>query len=515
MPAEAIISITPEIALDEGFTYAGGLGVLEGDKFYAASRLGLNYHVLSLLYRGGYVDYEFDADGNPRPVPQGQPKSFLDKLQRCCELEVTLKGERVGVSTWVYTKGSARVVFFEPVEPDWAKSIVDRVFIERDPKEKFLKYVFLARASAEYIKNVVGVEYVKYIDLQEAYTALLPLVLNLPGYFRLIIHTPGSWGHPSFPREYFEQEFGYKMIEDKVVLTTLGAIMSRELIMVSAKHFNVMRRVIPHLIDKARFVTNGVDIERWMHPSIRDHLLNGGLNNGVLAEAKKKIREEAVRLVGSRKHVSIDPETPIVVWARRITKYKRPYFALKLIEEADRDVFFLLGGKAHPEDKEGLEYMRKFKELEKSRPNVVYFPDYDVQKARTILAGGDILLFTPFSGYEASGTSFMKAALNATASIASRDGAAIELIKDGVNGWLFGNDIRDLIDFARDPRVPEIDSREYEELKVKLAKALDLFRSDREGFLNIGLNAVLTFTPRVDITRVLTEYYPDLAHSNA
>ncbi len=54
-----IISITPEIGLDELYTYAGGLGVLEGDKFYALSRLGLDYTAMTLLYRGGYVDYVF------------------------------------------------------------------------------------------------------------------------------------------------------------------------------------------------------------------------------------------------------------------------------------------------------------------------------------------------------------------------------------------------------------------------------------------------------------------------
>ena len=35
-----IVSITPDLALDVGYTYAGGLGVLEGDKFYAAEKLG-------------------------------------------------------------------------------------------------------------------------------------------------------------------------------------------------------------------------------------------------------------------------------------------------------------------------------------------------------------------------------------------------------------------------------------------------------------------------------------------
>jgi len=510
MSDDAIVSVTPEIALDEGYTYAGGLGVLEGDKFYAAARLGLNYHVLTLLYREGYVDYELGSDGTPLPKPQPQPADLLNRLRKCCELEVKLKGERVSVAAHVYTKGKASVVFFEPLSPEWAASLTSRLFIEGGVEEKFYKYVLLARASAEYIKSQIGVDSVRYIDLQEAYTALLPLVLRLPGRYRLIIHTPGPWGHPSFPKGLFEQEFGYKMIEDKIVLTTLGAIMSSELIMVSAKHFDVMKRVIPHLIEKARFVTNGIDLERWMHPGLRERFEKGELNPENFALAKSEARANLVRLINSRKPLAVSQEQMIVVWARRMTKYKRPYFVTRLVEEARDNVVFVLGGKAHPEDKEGLQFMREFKELERKYSNVVYFHDYDVQKAKTLIAGGDLLLFTPFSGWEASGTSFMKAAVNGTVPVASRDGAAVEMIVDGVNGWLFGQDIRDLVDFGRDPRVAEVDRVEYEELKTKFLKALELYSSDREGFQTIALNSLLTFAPVVDMKRVLREYYPDL-----
>ncbi len=70
----AIVSITPEIGLDQLYTYAGGLGVLEGDKFLYASRKGYDYIVLTLLYRFGYVDYEFNredmvAKHQTHPVP--------------------------------------------------------------------------------------------------------------------------------------------------------------------------------------------------------------------------------------------------------------------------------------------------------------------------------------------------------------------------------------------------------------------------------------------------------------
>jgi starch phosphorylase len=44
-----IVSITPEIGIDEIPIYAGGLGVLEGDKFIEASEKGLEYVVITLF----------------------------------------------------------------------------------------------------------------------------------------------------------------------------------------------------------------------------------------------------------------------------------------------------------------------------------------------------------------------------------------------------------------------------------------------------------------------------------
>ncbi|MEM4767526.1 MAG: glycosyl transferase family 1, partial [Ignisphaera sp.] len=101
------ISVTPDLALDIGYTYAGGLGVLEGDKFYAASRVGLRYAVMTLFYRSGYVDYDFDSDGVPRPRPQQQPEEFVKNLVSEDRFKIELKGVDVEVESLVYRSGSA------------------------------------------------------------------------------------------------------------------------------------------------------------------------------------------------------------------------------------------------------------------------------------------------------------------------------------------------------------------------------------------------------------------------
>lgn len=505
-----IISITPDIALDVGFTYAGGLGVLEGDKFYAAAKLGLEYIVISLFYRNGYVTYEFDEKDNPIPMPQPQPKEFLDMLKPEDEFKIKLKGEDVTVRAWAYTLNKAKAIFLESVAPEWAKKLVDRIYIESSIEEKFYKYTLLAKAAAEYIRRNIDIERIRYIDLQEAYTAILPLSLRIPGKYRLIIHTPGPWGHPTFPRYLLEKEYGFKFIGNQVVLTEIGLAIAKEGITVSAKHFDVMNKVIPHFMEKVRYVTNGINIDRWIDAKLKERIEKGRLELDDFIEIREKLQNELIKYLTSIKSSLKVSDNFIVGWCRRLVTYKRPNFIVRLIDDLkDLKITYVLGGKAHPYDHEGLKFMRIFRKLHKEKENVVYIHNYTVQVAKKILKGLDLLLFTPFSGWEASGTSFMKAGINGVPTLASRDGAAIEFIIDDVNGWLFGKDIRDLIDYNSDV-AHKINEEEYEEFKKKVLYIYDLKNGNSEKYYQVCLNALRTFLPRVGIERTLKEYYPDI-----
>jgi hypothetical protein len=75
----------------------------------------------------------------------------------------------------------------------------------------------------------------------------------------------------------------------------------------------------------------------------------------------------------------------------------------------------IYGGKAHPQDWEGKELIRRIfqaGESLKDQIRVVYLEEYDMTLARLFCAGVDLWLNTPQKPQEASGTSGMKAALN-------------------------------------------------------------------------------------------------------
>jgi len=505
-----IISITPGLALDEGYTYTGGLGVLEGDKFYGAAKLGLPYTTLTFFYREAFINYDFDQEGTPIPKSQSQPLEFLEKLVQEGVLTVELRGEKVKVEILKYRKGEAEAIFFNPIEPSWVSCLTDHIYMEKSLEEKFYKYTLLAKASAEYVRQYIGVERIDYIDLQEAYAAFLPLILRISGKFRLIIHTPGPWGHPAFPNKFFEQEFGYKFINKEIVLTDIGLAASREAFTVSAKHFEVMSKIIPHFTSKLRYVTNGVDIERWMDKTLKTSYETGNLDLNRFIENRKAIKKKFAEFI--RRYKDIDVEGMIIInWCRRTAPYKRPDFVIRAIEDIpNKNVLFLLGGAAHPYDKVGLEFVRTFHKLHIERENVVYIPEYKVSTAKELIKSSDLLLFTPISGWEACGTSYMKAAINGVPTLASRDGGAMELIRHGVNGWFFGKDLKELWI----PKTPENNIEDYEEFKNLLLEVINLYQNDTERYYKVASNALRTSIPRVGIERVLREYYPDIVKTH-
>ncbi len=513
MARDIIISVTPEIALDELYSYAGGLGVLEGDKFYAAARRGWKYYVLTLLYRHGYVSYTFDHEGNPVPSPQEQPFLLESVLRPEEVLTVKLKGEEVYVRPWAYARGRSKVVFFEAECPTWARSFNEQAYVESSYMDNIYKYSFLAKAAATYIRERIGLDQIAHIDLQEAYSVLLMMALPEFKEYRFITHTPGPWGHPVYPVGILAEEFGFSYPEPFVVLTRIGLSRAVKSFAVSAKHEEITRKTFNEYADNLSHITNGVDLERWQHPSIKTLVRSKGLETLTVDDvwnAHQEVKRNLLSLLRGYKEIPDGYlDRPIVVWARRSTRYKRPYFITRFIEEygASKDVLFVLGGKAHPRDAEGIGYMKAFHRLAKKYPNVVHIHDYDVPKAKLLQTGADIQVFTPFSGWEASGTSFMKALANGVPVVSSKDGAVVEIVKHGVNGWLFGEDLRELINIYTDPKAQEIDEKDYAEFAKYLNEAIDIYGTDK--FKEMSLNALKTSVPFVDINRTLDEFYPE------
>lgn len=487
---QVIISVSPEIALDVNKGYAGGLGVLEGDRFYAASRLGLTYITITLYYPDGYVSYSSEL--KPLAEPQDYLLNILEYRGRG---QVQVKRCGVEVEYLSYRLGTAEVIFVRVVGPEWARDVTRRLYTESTDEERLYKYTILAKAAVDYIDRFIGWDKVKHIDLQESYSAIVPLVKSFPNY-RLIIHTPAPWAHPRFPCSLIREEFN-ETVEcrerNDIVLTEVGLSRSKEAIVVSKAMLPIVRSTFPAYADKIRAITNAVEFSRWTNNE-----LEKARNIEEFRKTKERFRDSALRSL----HVESKGK-PVFAWARRITPYKRPWFMVKLVEEFEDEVTVILGGRAHPHDAWGYEYMKAFAKLAEEKSNVYYMPNIDVKLMKTIIMGSDVWCFTPLPAWEASGTSFMKAGVNGVPSIASRSGATTEIIEDGFNGWLFGEERSDLVPLGS-KQENELSEKEYAEFKGKVKKVLEVFNG--EEYWNIAYNAFITFKVFSSMDRLIREY---------
>ena len=210
-------------------------------------------------------------------------------------------------------------------------------------------------------------------------------------------------------------------------------------------------------------------------------------------ENKTILAEKATALTD----INVDPSSIFDIQVKRIHEYKRQlmnilhgvYCWLKLKEDSGFDMAprtFFFGGKAAP----GYHTAKNIISLichvatlvnrdkaTNDRLKIVFLPNYRVSLAEIIFPAADVSEQISTAGYEASGTSNMKFALNGALTVGTLDGANIE-IKEAVgddNIYFFGLTAEEVAtDTSYRPR-------RYYEKDPLLKETIDLVR---RGFFN-------------------------------
>lgn len=145
----------------------------------------------------------------------------------------------------------------------------------------------------------------------------------------------------------------------------------------------------------------------------------------------------------------LKPSFLTIGFARRFATYKRANLFLYDIQRIkqiikgnpDRQVQFVIAGKAHPKDMPGKELIRQIIHTvreEGLEEHIVFLPNYNIHIARKMVSGCDVWLNTPRRPREASGTSGMKAAMNGLPNLSILDGWWDEADYTST-GWAIGN----------------------------------------------------------------------------
>ncbi len=145
---------------------------------------------------------------------------------------------------------------------------------------------------------------------------------------------------------------------------------------------------------------------------------------------------------------SLDPNALTIGFARRFAAYKRATLIFRdaerieaMLSSAERPIQLIISGKAHPDDNDGKELIRRiiqFSQRAGVNHKILFIEDYNIDIARVMLQGVDVWLNTPRRPQEASGTSGMKAAVNGALNLSVLDGWWCEGY-DKKRGWSIGH----------------------------------------------------------------------------
>jgi len=520
-------------------SYSGGLGVLAGDLLRSFADMRVPAAGVTLLPRKGYFFQHVDRDGNQTESPMNWNPEDLLKLEDK-EVTVPIGDRELYVRAWRYDLKETG---------DWVIPVyfLDTDF-EKNPQDmREIGYYLYGgderyRLSQEIVLGIGGVRMLSALGhniciyhMNEGHTALLTLEL-LKRYDASIkdesrvnemkercvftTHTPVPAGHDVFPKALVKELLGRYLDDatidfictngsnDKLNMTLLALRFSHYVNGVAKKHGEVSRSMFPEYpIDS---ITNGVRHQFWvskhMGSLFDDHIIGWRTEPSLLRAAiilpEKEVlqahflaKKDLINLANRTMNAGMDYQTFTIGFARRFTKYKRPTLILQDIERlrtlGKGNLQIIFAGKAHPNDAEGKECIRKVFTAMRALGGdvkITFLENYDVNLASLMVSGCDLWLNTPKTPYEASGTSGMKAALNGVPSLSSLDGWWLEGNIEGVTGWSIGRQAEEGREVS--------DDEDARDLYDKLEKVImPIFYSEKDRWAKImkyciGINGV-------------------------
>jgi glycogen phosphorylase len=350
--------------------------------------------------------------------------------------------------------------------------------------------------------------------------------------------------------------------------TTLAMQVNRTTNAVSRLHREVTKRQFPQFSDKITAVTNGVHHLTWISDNKAElydsfpELADWRHDPGVFANADLLLRNNKFRTylegawaADSRMLISyintmltlhrnqiqetwIDPPNFLsylpederefdskvftIGFARRFSTYKRADLIFddidalaSIIVKQQRPVNFVFAGKAHPADKPGQSLIKNILGLQKDlyqRSNglikMVFIPGYDMHIAKMMVAGVHAWLNTPKRPLEASGTSGMKAAMNAVPNISTLDGWWAEGYHDGQTGWKFGFETPIDIETLSESRSAMLYAEDSESFYALFAEIIEIFYDPtrRAQYIDKCIMNLVLNCPKFNTHRMAAEY---------
>lgn len=507
--------------------YAGGLGVLAGDYVREAGDQGIFLTAVGLYYSQGFTHKELSPEGtvvdlHEEKIPEEAGLAAVtDSHGQPLTVSIPIGEETIAVRAWLWKHKSASVYLLDTRvdgNSEASKSITDTLYTT-DKETRFKQEMILGIGGLR-VLQALGFHPAHY-HLNEGHSALLIYELihhdmkehNLgfeeakqraKSHILFTNHTLVAAGNDVFSNDlvalmlsrYAEEigvpvktlvDLGLVQQSSSFSMTMLAMRLAGKINAVSKLHATKAKEIwsdhpmVP--------VTNGIHLPTW-----------DKTGDNEIWEQHRENKRHLLKIIEEKTGVQWEDTTILLGWARRMVKYKRPLALVERLKRfgemarnENRPIHVVFAGTSHPADTDGQELLEELHHrlITDLKGVAVYLPHYTIGLSSIMTAGCDLWINTPVVGFEACGTSGMKAALNGDLPLSTRDGWMDEIEMLGVGWYLQDTDLtNDMLDVLESRILPLY--YEQNETGVPL-RWVEMMKNARQLIINeFGMNRALS-----------------------
>ncbi len=528
--AKSAVYFSSEFAIDQIFKiYSGGLGFLAGSHMRSAADLRQNLCGIGILWTYGYYN---QARGEDRELAiQFRKKEYAFLEDTGIRFTVPVHGHPVWVKAMFLPGdvfGTVPMFFLttDIEENDTLSRAITHRLYDQDHLRRIAQYIILGAGGARLLDELGVDPDVWHLNEAHGLSAAFHIYEkhhSLDEVKKRLVFTTHT------PEEAGNERHDFGILRDFTFFGSVGEDEVRQITGIDGPEFN-------HTLAALRLarIANGVsklhgEGARGMwrdHPGVcrithvtnaqnkkywADHGLEHARKNGDIEELsnrKRELKERLFRVVADQTGKLFDPGALTIVWARRFAGYKRPDLITRdirlfreLINNNEHPVQVIWAGKPFPFDYEAIDTFNHLISLTRDFPNATVLIDYELELSRFLKNGSDIWLNNPVVTREASGTSGMTAAMNASVNLSTFDGWICEFARDGENAFIIPEADRSLSPEDRDRH----DMLGF--YQVMREKVLPLYYGNPEDWGKLVLQSMNDVAPFFDADRMAAEYY--------
>jgi len=520
-----------EYALDNNMrTYAGGLGILAGDYLKGAKDHGFPVVGIGIKWKQGYTDQRVDDKGNPYDTYHNYNYDFLEETG--VTISVTIRGEQIFCKVWqVDVFGNNSIYLLDTDIPENHDRCITGQLYGWFGEE---------RIAQEIVLGIGGIRALRALDIDidvyhfneghalfagfELISEKMELGMSYQEAFKatrneivFTTHTPVLQGNESHSiSKLMYMGANHSLTKKQLIalggspfnMTVAALRLSRKANAVAQLHGETANKMWDHVTGRSEIVaiTNAIHLPTW----VDEEMLTLAENNGDLWGRHQENKKALIDFIAQRNGVTFREDRLIIGFSRRAAPYKRSdliFTQTEIIEPLlkQQQIQLVFSGKAHPLDDTGKAIVANLVTMSKKYPSAVTFlQNYDMEIGAMLTRGTDVWLNNPRRPMEASGTSGMKAAMNGVLNLSILDGWWPEACNHGNNGWQFG-------DGFESTENEELDAHDLKALyKVLLDEVIPTYYNDRDQWIAMMRNSIISTKDSFAIKRMLDEYYTKL-----